>query len=61
MCRFIALFSIRIEAGDCRRPAGLEAEMVRLGFAEKQKDKARQVFQRSAMQASFFGRAKIGS
>src|SRR5262249_50206682 len=34
--------------------SGLEAEMVRLGVAEKQKDKARQVFQRSANQAGFF-------
>jgi len=33
---------------------GLEAEMVTLGVANKQKDKARQVFQRSATQAGFF-------
>jgi hypothetical protein len=32
----------------------LEAEMVTLGVAAKQKDKARQVFQRSAKQAGFF-------
>lgn len=35
-------------------PAGLETEMVTLGVAPKQKDKARQVFQRSATQAGFF-------
>jgi hypothetical protein len=34
--------------------SGLEAEMVTLGVAKKQKDKARQVFQRSAQQAGFF-------
>jgi hypothetical protein len=32
----------------------LEAEMVTLGVAAKQKDKARQVFQRAAKQAGFF-------
>jgi len=32
----------------------LETEMVRLGVAPKQKDRARQVFQRSAKQAGFF-------
>ena len=35
-------------------PEGLEAEMVTLGVAKKQKDKARQTFQRSAQQAGFF-------
>jgi hypothetical protein len=35
-------------------PAGLEGAMVTLGVAPKQKDKARQVFQRSAQQAGFF-------
>jgi hypothetical protein len=35
--------------------SGLEAAMVTLGVAPKQKDKARQVFQRSAKQAGFFG------
>lgn len=35
-------------------PAALEALMVTLGVAQKQKDKARQVFQRSAQQAGFF-------
>jgi hypothetical protein len=34
--------------------AGLENEMVTLGVSSKQKDKARQVFQRSARQAGFF-------
>jgi hypothetical protein len=34
--------------------AGLESAMVTLGVAPKQKDKARQVFQRSARQAEFF-------
>jgi hypothetical protein len=34
--------------------AGLEAKMVSLGVAVKQKDKARQVFQRSAKEAGFF-------
>jgi hypothetical protein len=32
----------------------LEAEMVKLGVAPKQKDKARQVFQRSASEAGYF-------
>jgi hypothetical protein len=35
--------------------SGLEAAMITLGVAQKQKDKARQVFQRSAKQAGFFG------
>lgn len=34
-------------------PMGLEAEMVTLGVASKQKDKARQVFARAAKQAGF--------
>jgi hypothetical protein len=34
--------------------SGLEAEMVTLGVAPKQKDRARQVFQRSAKEAGFF-------
>lgn len=33
---------------------GLEAHIVKLGVAPKQKDKARQVFQRSAKQAGYF-------
>jgi hypothetical protein len=35
--------------------SGLEAAMVTFGVAPKQKDKARQVFQRAAKQAGFFG------
>jgi hypothetical protein len=35
-------------------PAALEAMIVNLGVSPKQKDKARQVFQRSAQQAGFF-------
>jgi hypothetical protein len=35
--------------------SGLEAAMVTLGVSQKQKDRARQVFQRSAKQAGFFG------
>jgi len=35
-------------------PSGLEAKMVALGVPEKQKDKARQAFQRSAKEAGFF-------
>ena len=38
--------------------AALERDMVALGVAEKQKDKARQVFERSAMQAGFFEHGK---
>lgn len=33
---------------------GLEAEMVRLGVSKKVTDRARQIFQRSALQAGFF-------
>ena len=41
--------------------AALERDMVSLGVAEKQKDKARQVFERSAEQSDFFytGRMKL--
>jgi hypothetical protein len=35
--------------------SGLEAVMVTLGVSQKQKERARQVFQRSAKQAGFFG------
>jgi len=35
-------------------PSGLEAKMVALGVPEKQKDKARQAFHRSAREAGFF-------
>jgi hypothetical protein len=37
---------------------GLEREMADLGVAEKQKDRARQAFQRSAEQAGFFRQGK---
>jgi hypothetical protein len=36
----------------------LEADLVDLGVAEKQKDRARQVFQRSAEQAGFFAQGR---
>lgn len=36
----------------------LEADLVELGVAEKQKDRARQVFQRSADQAGFFAQGR---
>lgn len=36
----------------------LEADLVDIGVAEKQKDRARQVFQRSAEQAGFFAQGK---
>jgi hypothetical protein len=35
--------------------SGLEAAMVTMGVSQKQKERARQVFQRSAKQAGFFG------
>lgn len=38
--------------------AALEREMVALGVSEKQKDRARQVFERSAEQAGFFEHGK---
>jgi hypothetical protein len=38
--------------------AALERDMVALGVSEKQKDKARQVFERSAEQAGFFEHGK---
>jgi hypothetical protein len=44
----------RHKSGALPPTAGLEAEMVSLGVAPKQKDKARQSFQRSARQAGFF-------
>lgn len=41
--------------------AAFERDIVGLGVAEKQKDKARQVFERSASQAGFFeaGKSKL--
>lgn len=44
----------KFKGGVIPQNKGLEAEMVTLGVAKKQSDKARQVFQRSAMQAGFF-------
>jgi hypothetical protein len=44
----------KFKGGVLPPPKGLEAEMVALGVANKQKEKARQVFQRSATQAGFF-------
>lgn len=41
------------KSGSLPQTSGLEAFMVKVGVAEKQKDKARQVFQRSAKQAGF--------
>lgn len=41
------------KSGSLPPTSGLEAAMVKMGVAEKQKDKARQVFQRSAKQAGF--------
>lgn len=42
------------KAGALPPVSGLEARFVALGVPEKQKDKARQVFQRSAKEAGFF-------
>jgi len=44
----------RFKAGSLPPAAGLESEMVNLGVAKKQTDRARQSFQRSATQAGFF-------
>lgn len=44
----------QFKTGSLPPVSGLEAAMVTLGVAPKQKDKARQVFQRSAKQAGFF-------
>jgi len=41
------------KSGSLPPNSGLETAMVKMGVAEKQKDKARQVFQRSAKQAGF--------
>lgn len=43
----------QFKTGSLPPASGLEAVMVSLGVAQKQKDKARQVFQRSAKQAGF--------
>jgi hypothetical protein len=48
----------RYKGGVLPPPAALEKDMVAMGVAEKQKDKARQVFERSAEQAGFFEHGK---
>lgn len=48
----------RFKAGALPPITALEREIVSLGVAEKQKDRARQIFQRSAEQAGFFERGK---
>ncbi len=51
----------QFKGGTLPPTSGLEAAMVTLGVAPKVKDKARQVFQRSAQQAGFFtyGNSKL--
>ena len=44
----------QFRSGSLPPVSGLETAMVTMGVAQKQKDKARQVFQRSAKQAGFF-------
>ena len=44
----------QFKGGTLPPPSGLETAMATLGVAPKQKEKARQVFQRSATQAGFF-------
>lgn len=44
----------QFKTGSLPPASGLEAAMVTMGVAQKQKDKARQVFQRAAKQAGFF-------
>ncbi len=44
----------QFKGGTLPPPSGLETAMVTLGVGPKQKEKARQVFQRSATQAGFF-------
>jgi len=44
----------QFKGGALPAAGGLETAMVNLGVSQKQKDKARQVFQRSATQAGFF-------
>jgi len=57
---FSALFK-KYEGGALPPTAALEREIAGLGVAEKQKDRARQVFERSADQAGFFehGRSRL--
>jgi len=51
----------QFKGGTLPPPSGLETAMATLGVAPKQKEKARQVFQRSATQAGFFayGNSKL--
>jgi hypothetical protein len=44
----------QFKGGTLPPPSGLETAMVQLGVSQKQKEKARQVFHRSATQAGFF-------
>lgn len=48
----------RFKGGQLPPAAALEREMVGLGVAPKQKDRARQVFERSAEQAGFFAHGR---
>lgn len=48
----------RFRGGQLPPAAALEREMVGLGVAPKQKDRARQVFERSAEQAGFFAHGR---
>jgi hypothetical protein len=48
----------RFKGGVLPPPAALEREMVELGVSPKQKDRARQVFERSAQQAGFFAHGR---
>lgn len=54
---YAAVFE-RFKGGALPPAAALEREMVALGVAPKQKDRARQVFERSAEQAGFFAHGK---
>jgi hypothetical protein len=51
----------KYKGGTLPPPAALEREIVSLGVSDKQKDRARQVFERSAEQAGFFehGRSRL--
>lgn len=48
----------KFDGGLLPKGVALEQEMLRMGVAPKQTDKARQVFERSAQQAGFFARGK---
>lgn len=54
---YSAIFE-RFKGGQLPPAAALEREMVTLGVAPKQKDRARQVFERSAEQAGFFAHGR---